>query len=111
MGRRPPSTLRPPEATGVLPSPALAEGPPAARGAVRAALRRLARDRSAVAGMVMLGVVVTAALAAPVIAPHSPIEPHFADSLRGIGRSYLLGTDGLGRDELSRLLFGARLSL
>ena len=111
MARRDLSTVRPTETTAVLPGPALAEGPPAARGAVRTAFRRLARDKSAVAGLVILGVVVTGALAAPVIAPYSPIEPHYADSLRGLGGRFLLGTDGLGRDELSRLLFGARLSL
>jgi peptide/nickel transport system permease protein len=111
MARRGPSTLGPPETTVALPSPALAEGPPVARGAVRAALRRLARDKSAVAGLAILGLVVAAAVAAPVIAPYSPIEPHYADSLRGIGERFLLGTDGLGRDELSRILFGARLSL
>jgi peptide/nickel transport system permease protein len=46
-----------------------------------------------------------------VLAPYSPIEPHYESALQGPSREFLLGTDGLGRDELSRLLFGARISL
>jgi peptide/nickel transport system permease protein len=55
---------------------------------------------------------VLAAVFAPVIAPHSPIKGSVAFRLRGIGSSgHLLGTDGQGRDILSRLLWGARPSL
>jgi peptide/nickel transport system permease protein len=59
----------------------------------------------------VIAVAAAAAAAAPLLAPESPNEPHFADSLRGPGQHHLLGTDGLGRDELSRLLYGARISL
>jgi peptide/nickel transport system permease protein len=58
-----------------------------------------------------------AALFAPVLAPHDPTESHLILRLRpppflhGGDPSFLLGTDGLGRDILSRIIFGARVSL
>jgi peptide/nickel transport system permease protein len=84
---------------------------PNARGSIQIAVRRLLRDRSAVAGLIILSLLAIAAVAAPVLAPYSPIEPHYESALQGPSREFLLGTDGLGRDELSRLLFGARISL
>ncbi len=90
---------------------ALSEPRLAGRGPVGLALRRLLHDRVAAGGLVILGLLALAAVLAPVLAPYSPIEPHYVDSLRGPNRTFLLGTDGLGRDELSRLMFGARLSL
>jgi peptide/nickel transport system permease protein len=82
-----------------------------AGGLAQVAFRRLLRDRSALVGLVILVLLVLAAVLAPVLAPYSPVEPHYELALRGPGRGFLLGTDGLGRDELSRLLFGARISL
>jgi ABC-type dipeptide/oligopeptide/nickel transport system permease subunit len=63
-------------------------------------------------GLVLVGLVVMAALLAPLIAPHDPLR----GDLRGAyllppSGSYLLGTDSQGRDILSRVLFGARISL
>lgn len=84
---------------------------PVARDPLRAAFRRLVRDPPVVAGLLILTVMTVGAAAAPVLAPYDPNEPHFADSLRGPGTRFLLGTDNLGRDELSRILWGARLSL
>jgi peptide/nickel transport system permease protein len=60
---------------------------------------------------------VMAAVGAPLLAPHSPTEQSLPDKLRppawqeGGDTKYLLGTDVLGRDVLSRLLYGARVSL
>jgi peptide/nickel transport system permease protein len=87
------------------------ERAPVARGSVQIALRRLLRDRSALVGLAILVLLVLAAVLAPVLAPYSPTEPHYESALRGPGRGFLFGTDGLGRDQLSRLLFGARISL
>jgi peptide/nickel transport system permease protein len=98
-----------PAADGAATMPA--ERVPVARGPIRVALRRLLRDRSAFVGLGILVLLVSAAVFAPALAPYSPTEPHYEDALRGPGRGYPLGTDGLGRDELSRLLFGARISL
>lgn len=75
------------------------------------------RNRSAVIGLAVLTALISVALLADVIAPHSPIQ-QYRDSILappawlagGDGR-FLLGTDDIGRDMLSRLIHGARLSL
>jgi dipeptide transport system permease protein len=74
-------------------------------------------NKGAVAGLVVFSLVVLAAIFAPLIAPHSPtltnssallVPPAFQE---GGQMTYLLGTDPVGRDILSRLIFGARYSL
>jgi peptide/nickel transport system permease protein len=82
---------------------------PRRRGA-RAVARRLLRDRRATAGAVLLAVVAAAALTAPWIAPYDP-GAQTADILVAPGRTHPLGTDDLGRDLLSRIIFGGRISL
>lgn len=74
--------------------------------------RRLRRNRLAVAGLVVLVIVVTAALLAPVLPLADPAVQVRSDRLLPIGsEGHLLGTDHLGRDLLSRLIWGARTSL
>lgn len=74
-------------------------------------------NRGAVIGLVTIAVLLLVALFAPWIAPHAPNETNSAVFLlppawqRGGSVSYLLGTDAIGRDILSRLMYGARLSL
>src|SRR5215207_4774955 len=77
----------------------------------RGLLRRLAGDRTARIGMVIVAVCVLVAVFGPALAPHDPLEVTTERLSRPGGGGHLLGTDGLGRDLLSRLLFGARLSL
>lgn len=77
---------------------------------------RFLRDRLAVAGALLVALAVTAALLAPLIAPHDPAEQFFEGlTLEGTprppGEEFWLGTDLLGRDLLSRILYGARASL
>ncbi len=78
--------------------------------------KRLARDKLALAGIVVVVVTVLLALLAPWLAPYDPSEQFF-DGLTIEGSPlppsarFLLGTDLLGRDLLSRLIFGARTSL
>ena len=79
--------------------------------------RFLWRDRSGVVGLVMFAVVLFAAVFAPVIAPYDPLEQNLraakmppATSAEG-SWEHPLGTDNLGRDLLSRLIYGARVSL
>jgi peptide/nickel transport system permease protein len=62
-------------------------------------------------GVALVTMVIAAALLAPWIAPFGPNDLHLYDVLRGPGATFWLGTDGLGRDVFSRLLFGARTSL
>ncbi len=78
--------------------------------------RSLLRQPTAVFGLVIVVAVVVLALAAPLIAPFNPDEQMFDGlTLEGApmppGGQFLLGTDTLGRDLFSRMLFGARTSL
>jgi peptide/nickel transport system permease protein len=93
--------------------PALRGLPPLQR---RIALPRLARgrggNRALAAGLVIVGALALAAVLAPVLAPRSPTAQDITNALAGPGASgHLLGTDHLGRDVLSRLLYGARTDL
>jgi peptide/nickel transport system permease protein len=69
------------------------------------------RQPALVAGLAILAVVVGLSLAAPLITPYSPIAQNLNDSLLGPSSSHLLGTDQLGRDTFTRLLYGMRLDL
>jgi len=69
------------------------------------------RQLSARVGLGIVCVIVVLAVVGPAVAPQNPLELHLADKLRGPSVAYLLGTDEFGRDLLSRLLHGARLSL
>jgi len=81
------------------------------------AWRKLARNPAAIAGAFILLVVIGAAVAAPYVAPHDPARQslirRFTPPLwvPGGNASYLLGTDQVGRDILSRIIYGARVSL
>lgn len=77
----------------------------------------LRKNRGAMIGIVIIFISVIIALLAPVIAPHNPTEI-FADSLRlppsfteGGKSGFFFGTDDIGRDLLSRLIYGSRISL
>ena len=72
---------------------------------------RFMANRAAIAGAGVLAVVVLAALGAPWLAPHDPLSIDLANNFKGASWTHPLGTDHLGRDTLSRLLFGARVSL
>jgi peptide/nickel transport system permease protein len=90
---------------------------PEARQDLRRVLRELFRNRAALAGLAILLVVAASAAFAPAVAPRDPIAQEITLRLKPPGwtaedgRMYLLGTDHLGRDILSRLIFGARISL
>ena len=75
------------------------------------ALRQLKRNKLAIIGIVFIISLFIIALFAPYIAPHSPYETNFFNTLEGPSREHFLGTDDLGRDVLSRLIYGARISL
>ena len=78
-------------------------------GAVRAG-RRALNPRLVVGGLILVFFIVVALLA-PLLAPHDPLLPNPARSLAEPGGEYLLGNDEFGRDVLSRLIFGARISM
>ena len=72
-------------------------------------LRRFLRHKSGVTGLIIVLTVAAAALLAPAIAPYDPSELT-PDVLAGPTRDHLFGTDDLGRDVFSRVLYGARIS-
>jgi len=74
-------------------------------------LRSLRRQRTGLAALLFLAVLIAVALAAPLLAPHDPNLQHLGDRLQAPSGAHLLGTDDLGRDILSRVLVAARVSL
>lgn len=90
----------------------------------RNAWRRLRHRKTGVAGMIIIGFWVLVAIFAPLLAPHDPIDVLFdtgverraAPCIHALGcdpamPQHLLGTDGNARDELSRIIYGTRISL
>ena len=78
---------------------------------VRLLAGRLRSNPLALAGLVLVSLLAAAALAAPWVAPHDPTAIDARTILAGPSARHLLGTDDLGRDVLSRLIYGARISL
>lgn len=84
---------------------------------LRRVLKELLRNKAALLGLVILVAITAAAITAPVLAPVDPTAQEVTHRLKAPGwttpdgRVSLLGTDHLGRDILSRLIFGARISL
>jgi peptide/nickel transport system permease protein len=74
-------------------------------------LRRSRQNKFVIAGGAVVVLIALAAILAPVLAPYSPYEQHNVDQLKAPNSTYLLGTDDYGRDMLSRVLFGARISI
>ena len=83
----------------------------APRSSWRVMASRLLRHPTTLAGIILCAIVVLGALLAPWLAPRDPLEQNIIDRLAGPGSDYLLGTDQFGRDVLSRLLWGAQISL
>src|SRR5437870_12495306 len=75
------------------------------------ALARTLRNPMGLFGAAVVGILVFAALAAPIISPYDPIAQHPGLELRPPGGQFIFGTDHLGRDLLSRIIFGSRSSL
>src|SRR5690606_26680875 len=73
--------------------------------------RRFRRQRLAMAALILLVLLVITAAFAPLLAPHDPIVQDLGNTLDSPSGGHLLGTDSLGRDILSRLIYASRLSL
>ncbi|WP_201778087.1 ABC transporter permease [Thermanaerothrix daxensis] len=72
---------------------------------------RLLRHRLALVGMILTALVVFTAIFADVIAPYDPLEIRLKDRLQPPSPQHLMGTDHLGRDVFSRVVYGSRISL
>ena len=75
------------------------------------AFRQLKRNKLAIAGTIFIIALFIVAAFAPLIAPYSPFKTDFFKTLEGPSAEHWLGTDDLGRDVFSRLLYGARISI
>ncbi|MGH2403807.1 MAG: ABC transporter permease [bacterium] len=73
--------------------------------------RRFPLNRSGAFGLIVVVLVVAVAAMAPLLAPYGPVEGDLSSSLQPPSRSHWLGTDQLGRDLFTRILYGARVSL
>ena len=94
--------------SAVVPTPAL-EVTAAAR--TDSVIRRLLRRPTAVIALVVVAVLVVTSLAAPLFAPYSPTALDYEHFFAPPSREHLFGTDELGRDLLTRILYGGRISI
>lgn len=69
------------------------------------------KDKKLIFLLIMLAVILLSAVFAPLIAPYSPYEIDLSNRFAPISQSHILGTDHLGRDIFSRLIYGSRMSL
>ena len=90
--------------------PAVPTAEPRSRS-LRQTWHRLLRNRGAVIGLVIVGAYIAVALFASVLAPYDPLEGNLIQRLEGPSAAHWLGIDELGRDVLSRLIYGAWVSL
>jgi ABC-type dipeptide/oligopeptide/nickel transport system permease subunit len=77
----------------------------------KAVMRSLFRQKLSVIAMTIIVLLFSLAVFAPLIAPYPPDEPDFYYVLKGPSAKHWLGTDDLGRDLLSRVIYGARISM
>ena len=98
--------------TTVAATDALVTGAGTGAAALRpAVVRRLLRRPAAVVGLVVIVAFIVIALGASIIAPYDPIATSFATVRKAPSAAHWFGTDEIGRDVLSRVVFGARASL
>jgi len=74
-------------------------------------LKRILKDPMGCFGLILVLLICTSALLADVIAPYDPVALNIVDRIQGPSSTHLLGTDQLGRDLFSRVLFGGRVAL
>jgi peptide/nickel transport system permease protein len=74
-------------------------------------LRQAARTRLGPLGVVVMIVAIAVALFAPLISPYDPLKQDLGNTLARPDRAHLMGTDNVGRDVLSRMIWGTRVSL
>jgi peptide/nickel transport system permease protein len=78
---------------------------------MRDLIKRISSDPLGLMGLCLVVLMVVSALGASIIAPYDPIQLNIMDRLQGPSTSHLLGTDQLGRDLFSRVLYGGQVAL
>jgi peptide/nickel transport system permease protein len=73
--------------------------------------RQFRRNRTAVVGVVLVVIIVSMAVFAPLVAPYDPYLQVYTETLQAPSAKHPMGTDDLGRDQMSRVIYGARVSL
>lgn len=86
-------------------------GPARAPGQIAWIVRRFMRNKAAVAGLIVVGLFVLVAIFAPLLAPYDPIKTNWSEIRHAPSAAHWFGTDELGRDIFSRIIYGARASL
>ncbi|MBN9035223.1 MAG: ABC transporter permease [Rhizobiales bacterium] len=86
-------------------------GPARAPGQIAWIVRRFLRNKAAVAGLIVVGLFVLVAIFAPLLAPYDPIKTNWSEIRHAPSAAHWFGTDELGRDIFSRIIYGARASL
>ena len=95
--------------TRVDPEARIRQGKP--RTAAHEALRRFLRQRLALVGLVIVGVLIVAGFGAPLLAPTGYAEANLMEANQFPSRAHPMGTDTIGHDFLSRIMYGIRTSL
>lgn len=78
---------------------------------IAAACHRLAKEKLGLTGLAIIFLLLVLAAFGPLLAPYDPTELNVANRLQGVSTAHWMGTDGFGRDVLSRIIHGGRLSL
>jgi len=74
-------------------------------------LRQLKKNKLAMVGLFLIGCLLVLAVIGPLISPSNPLAPDPINRLKGPSSAHLFGTDSLGRDMLSRVIYGSRISI
>ena len=78
---------------------------------MKALIKRISSDPLGLLGLCLVTLMVVSALGASILAPYDPIQLNIMDRLQGPSANHILGTDQLGRDLFSRVLFGGQVAL
>jgi peptide/nickel transport system permease protein len=74
-------------------------------------MKKLYKNKLTIFGLVVVGILTVSALLAPIISPYDPADINIEKALLSPSRSHIFGTDHLGRDLFSRIIYGSRISL
>src|SRR6266581_940883 len=75
------------------------------------ASRSFVRNQGAMVGLALVGLCVVLALVGPLLTPYHPLDQYLSEAFKSPSLAHPLGTDELGRDTLTRLLYGSRITL